>query len=390
MIKILTAIGNPELNNDLRKYQEFQILGNDILYMEGILEVLEINSDADYLIISEVLQGEINLTELVDKIYLINKKIKIILILNEKNNELEEVLIRKGVHDILYNRSDINEIINLLKTKNIENLNKELRLEVENLKKMIIENNKNKRIKNKNYNKNDGCKILTAVGNRGTGKTSFLFFLSNILKEKNKILFVDLNINKNDANYIFDFKKEYSEAEKINIKNYKKNLDIISNLNYLINYKNKKIEEIFEQINKIKNNYNYIFIDYNFNANSNNAVLYNMCTDILFLTKINNFEVKKSKELLNDLSKKIEKNTKKIKIIIYGFSIFDYLIIKRINKKNNLFTYKILEKIKYFSFYNLYIKYKKLLKINIFFKIKCLQLAKKLSIGEWLHGWIIY
>ena len=43
LINIITAIGNSNLNNELKKYEEFNVLTNDILYSDGIIELLEIN-----------------------------------------------------------------------------------------------------------------------------------------------------------------------------------------------------------------------------------------------------------------------------------------------------------------------------------------------------------
>ena len=47
---ILTAIGNPILNNELKKIKNINIIYNDIQYQEGIFEILEINKNIDFLI----------------------------------------------------------------------------------------------------------------------------------------------------------------------------------------------------------------------------------------------------------------------------------------------------------------------------------------------------
>ena len=47
MIKIITALGNPSLNNELKKYEEFNVIGNDIMYFDGVLEFLELNREID-------------------------------------------------------------------------------------------------------------------------------------------------------------------------------------------------------------------------------------------------------------------------------------------------------------------------------------------------------
>ena len=77
MIKILTALGNPSLNNELKKYKDFEIIGKDIQYKDGIIEILEINPDINYLIVSEELDGQTSLEELIDLIIKINRKKKI-------------------------------------------------------------------------------------------------------------------------------------------------------------------------------------------------------------------------------------------------------------------------------------------------------------------------
>ena len=54
MIKIVTALGNPSLNTELKKHSEFEVIGKDIQYKDGVLEILELSNDINYLIISEM------------------------------------------------------------------------------------------------------------------------------------------------------------------------------------------------------------------------------------------------------------------------------------------------------------------------------------------------
>ena len=79
MKKILTAIGNEKINNELNKIENFKVISNDIQYKEGIIEILENMQDIDFIILNSLLPGEINLFELIKKINLLNEKIKIIL-----------------------------------------------------------------------------------------------------------------------------------------------------------------------------------------------------------------------------------------------------------------------------------------------------------------------
>ena len=91
-IKVLTAIGNENLNNILKNQNEFEILENDIFYKEGILEFLEKNNNVDILILYEKLSGEINIINLINKIKIINNEINIFFIFNCKNLELYRLI----------------------------------------------------------------------------------------------------------------------------------------------------------------------------------------------------------------------------------------------------------------------------------------------------------
>ena len=74
MIKIITAMNNPKLNEKLKKEENIEILANDICYDDGIFEIIEKYKKIDFLLISK-------------KIYT-NKKIEeIINIIKEKNKK---------------------------------------------------------------------------------------------------------------------------------------------------------------------------------------------------------------------------------------------------------------------------------------------------------------
>ena len=48
MKKIITALANPMLNNELKKQKDFIIIGNDIQYQDGVKEVLEKEKNIDF------------------------------------------------------------------------------------------------------------------------------------------------------------------------------------------------------------------------------------------------------------------------------------------------------------------------------------------------------
>ena len=47
MKKIITALENQVLNNELKKINEFEIVANDLQYKEAIIELLEINKNVN-------------------------------------------------------------------------------------------------------------------------------------------------------------------------------------------------------------------------------------------------------------------------------------------------------------------------------------------------------
>ena len=211
IVKILTAIGNENLNNVLKKENEFEILENDIFYREGILEFLEKNKKVDILILYEKLNGEINLINLIKNIKKINNEINIFFILENKNPELENLLKNENIKNIFYNDEiNINNFINKLKNTNI---NKEEKLveEIKLLKNII--NKKDEEIlkyqnKNKNINFNNK-KIITVIGDELSGKSLIISNLQNILKDEQyeeikNFEFREININ------------NFSEIEKVN------------------------------------------------------------------------------------------------------------------------------------------------------------------------------
>ena len=83
MKKIITALASPEVNIELKKYKNIEIIGNDIQYQEGVIETLEKNSQIDYIILSAILEGKY-------EIYTFVKKNK-----NDKSKNKNNINIRK-------------------------------------------------------------------------------------------------------------------------------------------------------------------------------------------------------------------------------------------------------------------------------------------------------
>lgn len=355
MIKILTAIGDPFLNTQIKKENDFEVIGKDILYKEAILEMLNKNSNIDVIIISELLEGQIDTYEMLKEINRINSKIKIIYILEKNNFNFENLSKKEKNIIIIYNQNiNIQEFIfkvkkiikdekleyqnkKILKNNNefkkenlsvknfftlrkILNKNKLLKNElIKNLKIKFINKCRNKLIKNnkKNLYNNYKNNIYCFTGSSGVGKTINLIIFSNFFKEK-KILLIDLNLKKQDIHTILGIKKYPTIINKYHkIKYYK-----ISNKKYNIKIKNFNIISFKKIINKIKkeNKYGKIFLEEKDLNKIIKIFLFKINKKISFFSGIN---------YLLKLEIKNEENIKIIleKIIINLKNNYDYIFI---------------------------------------------------------------
>ena len=326
MKKIITALGNYLLNDKLLEQKEFQVISRDIQYQEGIFEIIEKNNNIDYLILSEILPGENNILELVEKIKEQDKYIKIIIILENKNEELENKLYLKNINKIYYdNQIEIDEIINYLKNES-KNENEKIKDEIEKLKKILIENNilieenklKNNELLKTNIKENNtkNKKVISIAGTGGVGKSVVTLNLSNYFKsQKEKVLIIDFDILNNSLHTLLGV-SEYSKKiknkiqkndliqNKINVKDLiikiNKKVDLISGINLLFDSKYKiSNERINSIINELKIYYDIIIIDTSsecFLDYTKNIL--NKSDNIIFLLESNLIEVKKANNLL--------------------------------------------------------------------------------------------
>ena len=143
MNNILTALGNPVLNNELKKIEGINILLNDLQYKEAIIEFLEKNIKINYLILSETLPGEIEIYQLINMLKTKDKNIKIILIRErkvEKESNLHEI---KNIDYVLLNNEvDITDIIEIIDNGKVSD-NEKLKKDIEMLKEIVLNKNKN-------------------------------------------------------------------------------------------------------------------------------------------------------------------------------------------------------------------------------------------------------
>ena len=356
MKKILTAIGNEKINNELNKIENFKVISNDIQYKEGIIEILENMQDIDFIILNSLLPGEINLFELIKKINLLNEKIKIILFIENNNPEIDKLLSDKKIYKILYNNAiEIKDLINIIKDSEIIN-NEELKEEINKLKSIILENKKknkfshkiksffkdnivNKILKNKKNiinsksNKKDKDKkvktkkVISITGPPSVGKSIFSINLAKINSyenSENKILIIDADIINSSIHTILGLPKNSTTINK--------------NINLLT--LNNNIKELLE---KNKNKYDLIIID---TGSCNellelNKEIIEISNLSLFISDTNLLEINKSIKLLEKYINKLKINKDKFQIIFnkYNNKSIDFNLLGNIFSEFNIIGY---------------------------------------------------
>lgn len=350
-MKILTAMGNPELNMKMQEYEEFEIISKDIQYKEGILEILEDKKEVDILILTNNILGELDFKELINKIIKIKNNLKIIVFLDKEDEKIEQYLNSKNIYKIYFlNKINFDLFIKDF-FKNSQKNNFKIAQEIQEFKGLIYENKKIKENKKLNL-KNCKTKIISITGNYNSGKTLFSYIFSNHISNKNyKVLIIDMNLENNDLDSILIRKVKKNLKNNLKILNFNFIIKKINNnLFCSINMKNElnklnelevyKIKEIFTKVNL---EYDIILIDTQSNIkNLFIEKILKISDKIIFLSEENLFEVQKMEDNLEIISHDIKIKNDKIKVILnktneYKILDYDTKIIGRI-PYNSLYT----------------------------------------------------
>ena len=125
MKRILTALGNSTLNNELKKYSKYDVITDDLFYQEALLDLIKIET-VDVIVISSLLQGQYGMVEFLKEVKKSAITSRIILIVDVISEEDKNILISKGIFDILYDSQiEISDVVDAIDREEPINIKKQ-------------------------------------------------------------------------------------------------------------------------------------------------------------------------------------------------------------------------------------------------------------------------
>ena len=355
--KIISALGGEFIKNKLVE-ANYEVVG-DIDNQENLFKTV-VKKSYNVLILSDSLVGFYSKYGLIKKLKAINKKIKIIVILEEADERFEAYLMENGIKDFFNNGNfSWEDIINKLDEYEEEN---------SNIIKKVISKKENKVVENsENYLVSlNSQNIFTIFGNTGCGKSLFTYLYSTYLAEVSslKVLVIDLDTEKGDINLYFNIPKtpedmeyelpedknsslnymadmidkgvfaEYNFQKCLITKKELKNISVIpgnTSLNVCLNTLIPMYYEKILEMAKIK--FDVIFLDISSSLflDSTQFALCNS-TDIFYLIEPNRLSVERAKRNLQTICDNWNIDKKKIKILVnkYKNSSMEKALIKHL------------------------------------------------------------
>ena len=335
MKKIVTALGNSTLNDELKKYSKYDVLAEDLFYQEAVLDISKMK-EIDVIIISALLQGQYDMIEFLKEVKKNNITTRVILIVDTISEEDKNILISKGIFDILYDDEiQIIDVIEAIDREEPINIKKQFEKELTEklIGEDILKENKEEFMSKVNtIVEIQKQEVITIFGTPGSGKSTMI---SNLVKHfsrktKSKILLIDLDTLSGNLDEILEVSKVPENVEILIDEDKKCGLnyaaDLISknrfdanvleelvincgtfdflsgntSLHYCQNVLNENCYS--RLLEAAKEKYDFIFVDVNSNIflDSTKWALQE-CNRVLFVTEDSNISLKKTTQMLDVL-----------------------------------------------------------------------------------------
>lgn len=198
MKKVLTAMGNATLNNELKRYLEYELNENDLFYQDAVLDKLA-EEKYDVLVVSALLQGQFEFPDFIDKIKAIDKVVRIIIVTDEISSDLRRKINEEKIVDVfLDSEVEIKDIIDAINRE--EPIRKRCAAVKEEGTKYIATDNVE--LKSNDINElihfkgiTQKQEIIVLSGISGAGKSTLACNLSKVLASKTsaRVLLIDLD-----------------------------------------------------------------------------------------------------------------------------------------------------------------------------------------------------
>lgn len=400
MKSVLTALGNPTLNQELRKYNKYDVVSEDLFYQEAVLDFLKEN-ELDVIVLSALLQGQYNMLDFVKEVKKKQITARVILIVETISEEEKNILISKGIFDILHdNEIEIIDVIEAIDREEPINLKLQLEREIKNKEKELFFQKEESEQEKSYFSKKEPIlitqiqkqEIIAVFGTNGSGKSTIISGLAKNFakKTKSKILLIDLDTLSGNLDELMNVSKIPENIDILMDEDKKCGINYVADLVLKNRFDSNVLDEVIISCGELdfvsgntslhycqnvlniqcyekllecaKEKYDFILIDCSSNIflDSTKWALQNS-SKILFVTENSNIALKKSIQLL-DVTLNLWKIWKdKIKIVlnktnINGLSedvfvnVCGLQVIANIKQdKENLFeSYeKILETLKY-------------------------------------------
>ena len=248
MKKILTALGNPTLNNELKKYEKYDVVCDDLQYQEAVFDMLEYENP-EVIILSGLLQGQFEFSEFVLEVKKKDIGSRIIIIVDEIEEETKNLLMAKGIFDIFYDsqvtmqdvfdaidREEPISRINILRETEEEKYTVQKSFEEKEAKICVIQKQE----------------VIAISGINGAGKSTVAVNLAKCLSKKAdaKILLIDLDTLNGNIDELLGINKIPENVEILIDEDKKCGLNYIADLISKNRFDTNVLEELVIKVGK--------------------------------------------------------------------------------------------------------------------------------------------